>query len=264
VNRSQHVPGSVEILSPVRESSFPSDWYDLNARDHFWFRWRFAALRRLLTRTKVDLRAPKRTLDVGCGVGILRDQLEDVTAWTVDGVDLNLHALDRAKKGRGTLFYYDISAADPRFTAQYDCVSLFDVLEHIEDTGPFITSVARLLRANGMLFVNVPALESLRSEYDTAAGHCRRYDIRTLSREFEGSGLKVKGADYWGFSLVPLLLARKVLTRHHTDQALIIREGFQPPSRWINRLLGVLAEIECGVLRHPPLGTSVLMALQRI
>ena len=139
----------VEILSPVDEVSFPSEWYDLNAPDHFWFHWRFAVVQRLLAGLKLDLKAPARALDIGCGVGTLRDQLEGFTAWTIDGVDLNLQALGRAGPGRGRLFFYDILKPRPEFVATYDYVFLFDVLEHISPTRAFVESVLRPLRPGG-------------------------------------------------------------------------------------------------------------------
>ena len=40
--------------------------------------------------------------------------------------------------------------------ARYDCVFLFDVLEHIEDTGPSVTSVARPLRVDGITLTRPP------------------------------------------------------------------------------------------------------------
>src|SRR5574341_1547195 len=44
---------------------------------------------------------PLRMLDVGAGAGVLRDQLEARSAWTVDIADLNLPALRQARRGRG-------------------------------------------------------------------------------------------------------------------------------------------------------------------
>ncbi len=253
----------VEILSPVDEVSFPSEWYDLNAPDHFWFHWRFAVVQRLLAGLKLDLKAPARALDIGCGVGTLRDQLEGFTAWTIDGVDLNLQALGRARPGRGRLFFYDILKPRPEFVATYDYVFLFDVLEHISPTRAFVESVLRPLRPGGLLFVNVPALESLRSVYDTAAGHFRRYTSRSLAEEFQEQPARIEDVRYWGFSLVPLLLVRKAMLSGRKDHGQIIRSGFQPPSRWINRSFSQLAKLETTLLRRPPLGTSVLMALRK-
>jgi SAM-dependent methyltransferase len=256
------VPEHVETLSRVDPLDFPAEWYDLNAEDHFWFRWRFKAVRNMLAALNADLTAPARALDIGCGTGTLRDQLERVTAWTIDGVDLRHDALARARRGRGRLFVYDIFEQRQEFIAAYDYVFLFDVLEHVRPTGEFVDCVLRHLRPGGILFVNVPALEWLSSEYDTAAGHFRRYTLRTLCEEFSGRPVQVETACYWGCSLVPLLVARKIMVRGRKDVGGIIRAGFRPPNGLLNRALSVLASLETSLLRRPPMGTSALIALR--
>jgi 2-polyprenyl-3-methyl-5-hydroxy-6-metoxy-1,4-benzoquinol methylase len=255
-------PEHIETLSRVDPLDFPGEWYDLNAEGHFWFRWRFEAVQNVLAALNVDLTAPARALDIGCGTGTLRDQLEGVTAWTIDGVDLRRDALTRARRGRGRLFVYDIFEQRQEFIAAYDYVFLFDVLEHIRSTGEFVDCVLRHLRPGGILFVNVPALPWLSSEYDTAAGHFRRYTVRTLREEFSGRLVQVETARYWGCSLVPLLVARKIMVRGRKDTGGIIRAGFRPPNRLLNGVLSALASVETSLLRRPPIGTSALIALR--
>ena len=65
-------PGSIELLSPLRESAFPDEWYALSDTGHFWFRWRLAATLRLVRDLGISLAAPLRCLDIGSGAGILR------------------------------------------------------------------------------------------------------------------------------------------------------------------------------------------------
>jgi SAM-dependent methyltransferase len=256
------LPDYVESLSHVAPSEFPSEWYDLNAESHFWFRWRLEAMRRLLAGLNVDLRAPARALDIGCGTCTLRDQLERTTAWTIDGVDLSIDAMSRARRGRGRLFVYDIFERRREFMGAYDYVFLFDVLEHINSTGDFVDCVLRHLKPGGMLIVNVPAVQWLMSEYDTAAGHCRRYTPRTLRNEFSGRHVHIDAVRYWGSSLVPLLIARKAMVRGRADIGEIIRAGFSPPHRLVNGALSALARVETTLLPRPPIGTSLLAAIR--
>lgn len=65
-------------------------------------------------------------------------------------------------------------------TPAYDCVTYFDVLEHIEDDhGELRRAVARL-RPGGRLVVVAPAFPALDSPFDAAIGHYRRYTPATL------------------------------------------------------------------------------------
>jgi SAM-dependent methyltransferase len=258
------MPDHVESLSRVAATDFPTEWYDLNAESHFWFRWRGEALAQLLSALKVDVSAPARALDIGCGTGTLRDQLEAATALTIDGVDLSRDALSRARQGRGRLFVYDIFEQRPEFIGVYDYVFLFDVLEHIDSTGPFVDCVLRHLRPGGVLIVNVPAVRWLMSEYDTAAGHFRRYTPRTLRDEFSGRPVHIEAVRYWGGALVPLLIARKIMVRGRADIGGIIRAGFRPPHPFLNRALAAMARVETTLMPRPPLGTSLLAAVRTV
>src|SRR5262245_36632129 len=103
----------IEQLSVAPESGFPGDWYDLNSAEHFWFRWRIEAALRQFRQCGLPLDAPLRVLDVGGGKGVLRDQVEARTAWTVDLVELNRAALESAAPGRGRHLYYDVRDERP-------------------------------------------------------------------------------------------------------------------------------------------------------
>jgi SAM-dependent methyltransferase len=247
---------AVEHLSPVREQAFPGEWYDAGDASHFWFRWRLAVLRRVLRGAGVDLSAPWRVLDVGCGAGVLASQLERDTAWAVDGTDLNLAALERCRPRRGRTLYYDVTEELPAMRERYDAVVLFDILEHLPDPRAVVASARRHLRPGGLLLVNVPALPSLTSAYDRAAGHLRRYTCHSLERELEGLGLARLDLRYWGFSLVPLLALRKALLARGGPHT--IERGFRPPTPGINAALTALMWVETTLLRSPPLGTSVM------
>ena len=113
----------VEMISALRPATFENaeEWYDYASEEHFWFQWRFAAMLRFLQDLEVPLDRPARVLDVGCGTGVLRSQLEAVTPWVVDGADLNLGALRAAPPGRGATRYtssmrsFDISNPEACF-----------------------------------------------------------------------------------------------------------------------------------------------------
>jgi SAM-dependent methyltransferase len=198
---------------------------------------------------------------VGGGQGVFRDQVETATAWTVDLVDLNGPALEAARQGRGRRLYYDVGDAAPDLLGAYDAAILYDVIEHLLDPQPLLRAVARHLKPGGWLLVNVPALQSLFSAYDVAAGHHRRYDRRTLPAGLSGGGWDVKDVRYWGLSLVPLLAVRKMLLRNPSPDT--IDRGFRPPGRLVHAGLRTLMKAETSLLSRTPTGTSVLLAARR-
>jgi SAM-dependent methyltransferase len=249
---------SVEVLSPVRAQDFPNDWYDLSEPEHFWFRWRLAALDQLLAGIGAGRGAQIAALDVGCGSGVLAAQLETAFGWTVDATDLNLVALERCTPRRGRTFYYDVTDERAELLGKYDVVTLFDVLEHLAEPRVLVRSVVRHLKPGGLLLVNVPADPMLMSEYDRVVGHLRRYTTASLASELDGFGLEERALRYWGFSLVPLLIARKIALAPGASQ--VVSRGFRPPSSLVNRALIGLMHVETRLVRAPLRGTSVLYA----
>jgi SAM-dependent methyltransferase len=253
----------VELLSPPGGSAFPEEWYELGHPGHFWFEWRLRAFLRQARHLGLPLDRPLRVLDVGAGTGVLRDQLEARTDWTVDIADLNPRALARARRGRGRTLCYDVLAPATELLCRYDALLLFDVLEHIAETRPFVEAVSRHLSPGGHLLVNVPAGQWLFGSYDAAAGHVRRYGRASLAAEFATSDLEVRDVRYWGLSLVPLLLARKLLVRAAASNDACVRQGFEPPGRLAHALLHAFLRAETSVLERPLLGSSLLLAGRR-
>ncbi len=254
----------IEHLSSSPEAGFPGDWYDLNSADHFWFQWRMAAALRQWRACGVPLDRPLRVLDVGGGRGVVRDQVEAATAWTVDLVELNHAALEAAAAGRGRHLYYDVRHEAPELVGRYDAAILFDVIEHLEDPGSLLAAVGRHLRPDGHLLLNVPALQVLFSAFDVASGHYRRYSRASLLAELSRSGWQAIDHRFWGLGLLPLLALRKVMLRSPTAETTeTIQRGFGPPNRFAHASLRALMRVETAVLARPPVGTSILAVARR-
>ena len=253
----------VEYVTPLRTIDFPTEWYEANSEDHFWFQWRARAAAALIARLQLPTRQPLRVFDIGCGTGITSRQLARTTSWVFDGADLNVEALKRCSGGLDRVLYYDVLEKRAEFRDRYDVAILFDVIEHIEPTRPFLEAVLFHLKPGGVLLVNVPALMTLFSVYDKVAGHYRRYDRQMLANEFAPFDTTVIDQAYWGFSMVPLLLARKFVLRGETDEAQTIRTGFVPPSPAAHALLRRVMTAESSLLGRPPFGSSLLAAVRK-
>jgi len=257
------LPPHVRILSPVVDHDFVVEWYDACSEEHFWFAWRLLALLRQLRRLGVELNRRARALDVGCGIGILRQQLEATTMWSVDCTDLNVQSLLQCRPGHGQCLYYDITQMRSELHKVFDYVIAFDVIEHLTETKLFLESCLFHLKDRGLLLLNVPALQFVFSEYDVAAGHYRRYTKGTLKAELNNLEAEVLDVAYWGLQLIPLLIVRKLTLHHGRERGETVAKGFAQPNRVINGLLKVCARLETTILPKPPLGTSALIAVRR-
>jgi SAM-dependent methyltransferase len=253
----------IEYLVPAQASEFPEQWYELGRPDHFWLEWRLAATLGQISELGIALDRPLRALDVGGGCGALREQLEVATEWTIDVGDLNAAALARVREGRGRILCYDVLRPHPDLLDAYDVVLLFDVLEHVEESQAFLEATLRHVKPGGLLLLNVPAWQFLYGAYDVAAGHRRRYRKATLAAELAGADCDVRDARYWGLLMVPLLLLRKWTVRGPELPGDCVRRGFEPPGPLVHAALRAAGRLEAKLLRHPPIGSSLLLAAQR-
>src|SRR4029077_6343913 len=246
--------GVIETFSKPQAVSMADEWFEFATADHFWMQWRHRLLVRALKREGGRVR---NALEIGCGNGVARDMLERDLGIPVDGCDLNRTALETAKPGKGKLFVYNILDQEPSLLDRYDAVFLLDVLEHIDDDFAFLRAALRHLRSGGLVVVNVPANMLLFSDYDRAAGHLRRYTTASLRTLLRKSGVEGETIQRWGLSMVPLLLARKVMLRG-ANTAGAIRAGFVPPNKISRVLLQGMKNIETAFAFSMPFGTSIL------
>jgi SAM-dependent methyltransferase len=249
----------VRDLSSSDAGAFPAEWYEIIPE--FWLDWRFRAFLAQVDALRLPRDAPWHGLDVGCGHGVVRRQIEAATNWTTDGADLNRGALEHNRATRGQTLHYDVRDRHPTFAGKYDFVLLFDVLEHIADQQAFLAAVRYHLTPGGWLFLNVPAIDRLTSRFDRVVGHLRRYDRRSLRMELARQGFAVRDLRYWGVSMLPYLVLRCFAPGRETSTAEVIEQGTHPPRPWMNRWIRLIMMAETAVLRRPPIGTSLLAAI---
>jgi 2-polyprenyl-6-hydroxyphenyl methylase/3-demethylubiquinone-9 3-methyltransferase len=94
----------------------------------------------------------RRVLDVGCGGGILSEDLARAGAKVV-AVDPSKVTLDVARKHAATqdlaIDYRAGFAEDMAFDSEFDLVFAVDVLEHVNDLGRTLDAVAKALKPGG-------------------------------------------------------------------------------------------------------------------
>jgi len=89
-------------------------------------------------------------------------------------------------------------------------IGLFDVIEHTPDDARFLGSLRPYLKDEARLYLTVPAYQSLWSREDVAAGHYRRYTLRSLSSTLSDAGYALEYSTYFFWWLpIPMFVVRK-------------------------------------------------------
>jgi len=97
------------------------------------------------------------TLDMGCGDGVLGEQLIRVKNCVVTGLDVSDFALARARERGVDACKCDISMSSVPFDEDsFDAVTLSCVLEHIALPEHALTEAARVVKDGGYVLVTLP------------------------------------------------------------------------------------------------------------
>ncbi|HSS50109.1 MAG TPA: bifunctional 2-polyprenyl-6-hydroxyphenol methylase/3-demethylubiquinol 3-O-methyltransferase UbiG [Thermoanaerobaculia bacterium] len=117
---------------------------------------RFGYMQRVLVdELGIDPRG-RKTLDVGCGGGILAEEFARLGC-DVTGIDPSERSIEAARahaRQEGLAIDYRTGAGEalPFTDAAFDLVYCCDVLEHVNDVGRVIAEIARVLRPGGLFF----------------------------------------------------------------------------------------------------------------
>jgi ubiquinone/menaquinone biosynthesis C-methylase UbiE len=171
-----------------------------------------------------------KVLDVGCGTGVLLDQLQTCSE-EVFGVDISQEALRYCSlRGHKKLLLSDASTM-PFSSEYFDVITGIGIIEHLDDDHAFLVEMKRLLKPNGVMVLLTSSFPYLWSMHDTANEHKRRYYLRSLNRQINEIGFETIRFSHLNFFLFPLIA----------------------PMLWSHRLLyGVEAEHPQRILPTPP------------
>lgn len=148
-------------------------------------------------------RTGDRVLDIGCGQGEFTALLA-AAGTAVLGIDVADAALDRARSRHPGVDFRRVEA-DGRLSLDdnsFDLVWASEVIEHIPDTGRWLSEVRRVLVPGGRLLVTTPAHDRLRVAVagierlsEPLGDHLHLYtrrSLRTLLTEFGFAEISVR------------------------------------------------------------------------
>ena len=183
--------------------------------NYWWFVGRRAIVKSLLCEalsTRPKSKQSLRLLDIGCGTGANLPTVAEVVlsdpsipGGHVAALDYSPLALEFARQHLGdlpvTLLRGDATKI-PFASNSFDVVTMFDVLEHVEDDAAAVREIFRVLKPGGAFVLSVPAYQKLWSAHDEALHHFRRYEYSGLQAVLKTGGFQVWRLSF-AMSLMP-------------------------------------------------------------
>jgi SAM-dependent methyltransferase len=145
-------------------------------------------------------------------------------------------------------------------------LSLFDVLEHIDDDLGTLRHLAGVLEPGGILVLTVPAHPFLFDEMDEIAHHRRRYARGDLGSKLRAAGFAVRHLAHFMAPLVPLVGLRWVARALPTRPSVMERRKAElSVTPVFNGLMRSLLRLERPLVRAGalPFGTSLVAVAER-
>lgn len=215
---------------------------------HWWHLARNQIITRALAK---HIQPTTRILDVGCGPGVAVRHLlsQGYDAWGAEPAEMGITHANVLKS-----FAEDLPQM---FRASVDCLTLLDVIEHIEDPGKFLTNLVLKFDNAKTVLIAVPARPEAWSNYDEYYGHHRRYTPASLHGELRGAGLIPVRTFYFFHSLYVAAMAINLLRR---PRETVVP---QPGNAILHSIIAAGIVAENAVLGHVCRGLSLLCVARR-
>jgi len=234
------------------ENEYAKKYRDLY-QNHWWWRSRERAILAEIERLGFKPDGTNSILDVGCGDGLLFNELSPFG--TVQGVETDSATLTESGPWQEQIFNqpFDTSFQPEK---KYDLILMLDLLEHLADPHAALEHARSLLTPKGKLIMTVPAFNSLWTTHDDLNHHFTRYTKPTFDALANSSGVRLEKLQYLFHWTCPVKLAIRIKERLLKSRA----ESPQVPQRMINWICFALTRLEQLTISKisMPFGSSLL------
>jgi SAM-dependent methyltransferase len=196
-------------------ADYPSEGFDVTAAVEarsFWCRSRIRLIRRIIAQYTESGRTLDM-LDVGCGIGGMVGGLQSLGRLNLTGSEIYLSGLKYARSRLPDASFIQLDATRIPFTAAFDIIGAFDVLEHIDEDETVMASVRDALRPGGLFLITVPQYPWMWSHLDDIVHHKRRYTRGELKRKLRAAGFDVLRTTSFVSLLFPPMVLSRLLSR---------------------------------------------------
>ena len=206
----------------------------------------------------------KHLVEVGAGTGAFSELLLETKPETLSLIEpsamveaLKSNLAERKLSTDIKIYPNIFSEVAPQLQTEQspDSVIYINVMEHIEDDRGELKTVHETLREKGRVFIFVPALSALFSEFDKRIGHFRRYGKKEIVSKCENAGFRILRAKYFDAAgILPWLVKYRLLKSTTMESGAVhLYDKFVVP---------VAKPLE--TLLPPPIGKNLLVVAEKI
>lgn len=184
-------------------------------------------------------------LDVGCGTGQFLEDISDFPNRCGCDVSAEALRLTALRNPRIALELIEANRPLPFAHVQFDCITLFDVIEHLSDDRGLLLNIAARLKPGGILVLSTPNPSSIGKRIKGPQWfayrdetHCNIHELPYFVRLLDQCGFETEDVRYDGLWDAPYFL----------------------PTPWPERLLLQLPSVllfRYGAIRFEALGENV-------
>ena len=196
-------------LNPQPDDKMLSKFYvfDYYGNQSFFHKI-FVFINQFIIKNKADLILKKKKgkiLDVGCGDGDFLKFMKD-HGWGTYGIEPSSSGAKLAK-GKLNGKIYNTVLEKAKFPNNFfDAVTIWHVLEHVDNPGKMIKEVERIMKRNGLLIIAVPNIGSIQAKIGgkkwfhlDVPRHLHHFSTKTLKALMKSNGFKVDKVQHFSF-----------------------------------------------------------------
>jgi ubiquinone/menaquinone biosynthesis C-methylase UbiE len=231
--------------------------------EHWWYKGLRGALFSWIKNFK-----PKKILDAGCGTGINMLLLQE-KGYEMHGLDASPEAVEFCKKRNLKQVSLGVIENLPYKDSEFDLIYSMDVLGILEnkDQEKSIQEFSRCLKKDGILILNVAALQFLYSQHDVACRLLHRFNSSEMNELLIKYNFEIVKSSYRVFFLFPLLALVKFIekTNIKKNKSEEIKGDLEKTSLILNTLLYPIMVFENMLLKYVsyPIGTSLFVVARK-